>query len=201
MSASIFMSTTIPDSPNKSAARAGHLLGVVLSGGESRRMGCDKGLLQTNGRPWVLRMGDKLAGQHLPVVYSINPTQVSAYSALLPTDSWVVDADEREGPLNGLLTVHRHYPGDDLLLVACDMQDLDAATLSRLIAAYGEGDAGFYAYEVEGVLQPLCAIYTAKALASASSAIAARSPQDLLHRGKLRRLSGAAAAFRNYNTL
>ena len=176
----------------------GGLLGVVLSGGESRRMGRDKGLLQTAGRPWVLRMGDKLARHHLPVIYSINPKQVSTYSAVLPPDAWVVDSDEREGPLNGLLSVHRRYPGDDLLLLACDMQDLDAATLSRLIEAYAEGDAEGYAYEVEGVLQPLCAIYTTKALASASTA---RSPQALLHSGHLLRLPGEPPAFRNYNRL
>ncbi|HLZ88777.1 MAG TPA: NTP transferase domain-containing protein, partial [Puia sp.] len=133
---------------------AGNLLGVVLSGGESRRMGRDKGLLDTGSGAWVLRMGEKLAQQQLPVIYSINKEQFPAYSAILPADRLVVDAGEREGPLNGLFSVHRGFPRHDLLLVACDMQDLDAAALTGIIAAWRIEEADAYAYEVEGVLQP-----------------------------------------------
>src|SRR5258708_161355 len=114
------------------------LLGVVLCGGESRRMGRDKGLLQTDGQPWVLHMGDKLAHHQLPVVFSINKKQVPAYSAWLPAGRFIIDADWGAGPLKGLLSVHRHYPDNDLLTVACDMQDLDAATIGRLIQVWRE---------------------------------------------------------------
>jgi len=98
-------------------------MGVVLCGGESRRMGRDKGLLQTDGQPWVLRMGEKLATNQLPVVYSINKKQVAAYATWLPPGQYVVDSDIGAGPLKGLLSVHRSYPDSDLLPVACDMQD------------------------------------------------------------------------------
>jgi len=178
-----------------------NLLGVVLSGGESRRMGRDKGLLQTGGKPWVLAMGDKLAQQQLSVVYSINPSQVSAYSAILSADALVIDTNESEGPLTGLLTVHRRYPGFDLLLVACDMQDLDSGTLAGLIMAYRAEDADFYVYETDGFLQPFCGIYTSVALARACTDIRGGSLQALLRSGLLRRLAGQAASFHNYNTL
>jgi molybdopterin-guanine dinucleotide biosynthesis protein A len=172
------------------------LLGVVLCGGESRRMGRDKGLLQTAGRPWALRMGDKLAQQRLPVIYSINKTQIAAYSALLPPDSHVIDEGEREGPLAGLLSVHHRFPAAHLLVVACDMQDLDAPAIGNLIAAWRAGGADSYAYEVEGFLQPFCAIYT-----SFSHPGTIASPSALLRSGSLHKLQGEAAAFRNYNTL
>src|SRR5260221_641684 len=96
---------------------------VVLFSGEVRdnNRGRDKGLLETAGRPWVLRIGDKLAQQHLPVVYSINDKQLSAYSAVLPAHQLVIDNGDAEGPLNGLLSVHLAYPDPDLLLLACDM--------------------------------------------------------------------------------
>ena len=180
---------------------AGNLLGVVLSGGESRRMGRDKGLLLTDGRPWVLHMGEKLRLQGLPVVYSINSLQTAAYSAILPAESMVVDTGEREGPLDGLFSVHRQFPRHDLLVVACDMQDLDAETLMGLIAAYHIEEADAYAYEVEGILQPFCAIYTAETLARAYQLMEANSLQQLLHSGIIRRLPGKVEAFRNYNTL
>jgi molybdenum cofactor guanylyltransferase len=174
------------------------LLGVVLSGGESRRMGRDKGLVQTGGKPWVLLMGDKLARHHLSVVYSINKRQLIDYSALLPADRLVIDTDERQGPLNGLFSVHQKYPDRDLLLVACDMQDLDEATIHGLLMAYRAGGADFYVYEAEGFLQPFCGIYTARALTRAGTET---SLQGLLRTGVLRRLQGKPAAFRNYNTL
>lgn len=174
------------------------LLGVVLCGGESRRMGRDKGLLQTDGQPWVLRMGEKLAMNQLPVVYSINRKQVSSYATWLPPGQYVVDSDSGAGPLKGLLSVHQSFPDSDLLPVACDMQDLDSATIGRLIEVWREGGADFYAYEVEGFLQPFCAIYGAQALARGASAASLR---ELLQKGELRRLAGTSPAFRNYNTL
>lgn len=176
----------------------GKLLGVVLCGGESRRMGRDKGLIQTDGRPWVLRMGDKLAFHGLPVVYSINKRQVPAYSAWLSRDRVIIDSDRWAGPLRGILSVHLHYPENDLLAVACDMQDLDPTTIDRVITASRQGNADFYAYEVDGFLQPFCAIYGAAALNHGDGA---KSLRELLNSGVLHRLRGTTAAFRNYNTL
>ena len=173
-------------------------MGVVLCGGESRRMGRDKGLLQTDGQPWVLRMGEKLAKNQLPVVYSINKKQVAAYAAWLPPGLYVVDSGAGAGPLKGLLSVHRAYPDSDLLPVACDMQDLDADTIAGLISAWRKGGSDFYAYEVDGFLQPFCAVYGASALTRGESASSLR---ELLGKGGLCRLPGTTPAFRNYNTL
>lgn len=179
-----------------------NLLGVVLSGGESRRMGRDKGLiLSANGRPWALIMGDKLRNCGLPVVYSINKTQLPAYSVLFPAESLVVDAEEQQGPLNGLFSVHLRFPGLDLLLLACDMQDLDAATLEKLITAWRTEPAAGYAFETEGVLQPFCAIYGAQLLARGNVSMSGNGPQALLRTGTVRRLQGRVGAFRNYNTI
>jgi len=175
-----------------------NLMGVVLCGGESRRMGRDKGLLQTDGQPWVLRMGEKLGKNQLPVVYSINKKQVAGYATWLPAESAVVDSEPGAGPLKGLMSVHRKYPGSDLLPVACDMQDLDIDTIARLISVWRNGGADFYAYEVEGFLQPFCAIYGADALRRGRDAASLRG---LLEKGELRRLPGTTPAFRNYNTL
>jgi molybdopterin-guanine dinucleotide biosynthesis protein A len=64
------------------------------------------------------------------------------------------------GPLNGLLSVHRRFPGRDLFLLACDMQDMDEETIGELVELY-RFDSGFdcYVYEEGGFVQPFCAIY------------------------------------------
>ena len=187
---------------DRSAKVSDNLLGVVLCGGESRRMGRDKGLIQNTHRPWALLMGDKLLAHHLPIVYSINQRQTDSYAALISPDQLIVDAAEWSGPLNGLLSVHRRFPANDLLLLACDMPDLDAATIDRLIDTYASEQADFFLYEEAGVLQPFCGIYTGDALARAADRQQDGSLQRLFRDGLVRRLPVTdPQAFRNYNTL
>jgi molybdopterin-guanine dinucleotide biosynthesis protein A len=190
------------DRSDRCVNRREMLLGVILCGGESRRMGRDKGLIQNARRPWALLMGDKLIDHQLPVVYSINQRQTDTYAAHIPPDQLIVDAAEWAGPLNGLISVHRRFPANDLLLLACDMPDLDAATISGLIDTYAAERADFFLYEEAGVLQPFCGIYTGDALAGAADRQQDGSLQRLFRGGLVRRLPVTEPrAFRNYNTL
>src|SRR5579872_6321749 len=94
------------------------LIGVVLCGGQSSRMGRDKGLIGRDGICWAVRMGRLLALSGLPVVYSIREGQESAYLTVLPDGCLIADAMDIGGPLNGLLSVRQRFPGRDLLLLA-----------------------------------------------------------------------------------
>ncbi len=197
---------------------AAKLLGVVLCGGESRRMGCDKGLLQTDGVPWAIRMGEKLIPWSIPVVYSINTKQLDAYSAILSPEVLITDTLGLPGPLNGLFSIHERNPGRDLLLLACDMQDIDEATIGKLIDLYlagrntpissgsREDGSAFYIYRDDHFLQPFCGIYTAAALEpvhrlARAGGLKDFSLQALLRTGKTCVLDMTDPyAFRNYNT-
>ena len=174
------------------------LVGLVLCGGESRRMGRDKGLMLKDGMPWAQYIGQLLAG-YGRVFYSIHPRQREAYAAVLPADRLVVDSQDIPGPLNGLLSTHVLMPEADVLLVACDMLDLDRATLDRLVAAWQVGGADFFAYGDERLWQPFGCIYTSRGLGKAAGH---SSLQSLLRSGRTQGLPIAdAAAFANYNTL
>jgi len=178
------------------------LIGVVLCGGESRRMGRDKGLIETDGLSWAERMALKLAEVELPVVYSVRVKQEKAYLAALGEATLVVDSVEIGGPLNGLYCVHRQFPGSDLLVLACDMQDMDALTIRELIGEYRKGGAEFYVYYEGGFAQPFCAIYTAQGLARVFDEIGEeRRLRAIIERGVVRRLEvGRTGAFTNYNS-
>lgn len=176
------------------------LIALVLCGGESRRMGRDKGLMLKGGVPWAQHVGRRLSG-YAPVFYSIHPRQWETYAARFREDLLVIDTLDIPGPLNGLLSAHVLMPDADIVLVACDMLDLDKATLDRLVAAWQarDADTDFFAYGDERLWQPFACIYTGRGLRKAAGH---SSLQSLLRSGRTQSLPITdPAAFANYNTL
>jgi len=184
-----------------------NLLGVVLCGGQSKRMGTDKGLMPFNDTIRAKYVTNKLSSIDLPVVFSVNDSQVEKYKLHIPADQLIIDSVNVEGPLKGLLSIHKEFPGKDLLLLACDMLDLDNSTIQQLINIYN-ADPGydFYVYQDEKYAQPFCGIYTSKQLKQVlvkaeEHAITQFSMQKLLDEGKTIRIPiNDHAVFKNYNT-
>jgi molybdenum cofactor guanylyltransferase len=185
-----------------------NLLGVILCGGESKRMGSDKGLLKTGNTIWALSTAAKLTPFGIPVIFSINERQQESYRPYISPDHFVTDSVDVKGPLKGLLSVHKKFPGKDLLLLACDMSDLDAPTIQKIITTYlEESQYDFFVYQDLEFAQPFCGIYTSQGLEK-EYALALRhnlpdfSLQSMLNNGTTRRIKiEHAAAFRNYNSL
>ncbi|WP_214227515.1 molybdenum cofactor guanylyltransferase [Pedobacter sp. B4-66] len=143
------------------------MIGVVLCGGESKRMGSDKGLLTVGSITWAQHAEAKLAELDIPVVISINQTQLPSYNHLYSTEKLITDTVDVKGPLKGLLSVHQYFPDDDLMLLACDMTDMDVDTLQQLKQHYHTNPAfDYYLYECDGFMEPLCAVYPADTLKS-----------------------------------
>ncbi len=185
-----------------------NLLGVVLCGGESKRMGTDKGLIQQGDQTWAQKVAGKMTELGFPVVVSINDKQIEDYGRLFPPDQLVIDSVDINGPLRGLLTVHQQFPHNDILLMACDLIDMDRVTIENLIAvAQAEQEYEFYAYENHGLLEPFCAIYTSNGLKAVSDktvhhALFQNSFQSVLANGKTRKVVlDNPVPFRNYNTM
>lgn len=145
------------------------MLGVVLSGGESRRMGTDKGLLLAENESWVQNAYSKLSSLVAEVVISINPSQLQEYASQFQAGQLLADNAglSVKGPLHGLLSVHLQFPGEDLFVLACDMVAMDNKALEHLLHAYrNHPGKDCYVFKNDNGYQPLAGIYTASLLSN-----------------------------------
>ncbi len=143
------------------------MTGVVLSGGESRRMGTDKGLLIAENKSWVKAAYDKLSTLGLNTVISVNSSQLELYAQQFERKQLVADNDSLHinGPLHGLLSVHLQFPSEDLLVLACDMIAMDNIVLAHLHQTYKDlPGKDCYVFQNDNGAQPLAGIYTASLL-------------------------------------
>lgn len=142
--------------------------GIVLCGGQSLRMGKDKGLLIGSKKiTWAQQAFSLLSKLDIEVALSINKTQYPVYKRVFISHQLVPDSRDLtiKGPLLGILTAHQEFPKDDLIVLACDMIEMTMEILQRLQQAY-EQQPGYdaYIFKTTQIVEPLCAIYTAKGL-------------------------------------
>lgn len=135
------------------------LIGVVLCGGESVRMGRDKGLIRENGVTWARRAANVLNPYMDHIVFSIRPHQRENYTAALPGAELVDDTFTNAGPLCGLISVHQKFPEANLFLLACDMTAVTKEDIAPLVSVKD----GITAYRQNGLFEPLCAYYPSAA--------------------------------------
>jgi molybdopterin-guanine dinucleotide biosynthesis protein A len=105
------------------------LLGGILVGGQSRRMGRDKALLEWQGETFVARIAETL-GSVVPAVFRLGAaTGLPPSVAALPT---LDDLPGVRGPLAGLLAAFAFRPDSAWLVLTCDQPRLTPATLRWL---------------------------------------------------------------------
>ena len=140
----------------------GNLIGVVLAGGASRRMGRDKALVDVADRPMIDWVIDALAVVTNEVIVAGDPRAPWDERIRFIEDT----GDTRRGPLAGVVAVMERTDPDDLLLVVgVDQPWVRSATL-RAIA---ERFTGLPVVPVpDGVRQTTCAAYPANHLRAAT---------------------------------
>ncbi len=114
------------------------MLGVILCGGQSSRMGSDKGLLKPGATTWAQTATNKMAALNIPVKISINSDQYKDYEALFPATDLIIDHATLllKGPLLGVLSSHLAFPKEDLFILACDMPLMEISLLYTLYRSY-----------------------------------------------------------------
>ena len=106
------------------------LCGLVLAGGDSSRMGSDKGLIHYHGLP-----------QREYVYHLLKPLTVKTFISARPGHITHSDMEILEdhypdlGPFGAVLTAFEYAPASAWLVVACDFPLLDSKALSELIDA------------------------------------------------------------------
>lgn len=143
------------------------MLGIILCGGQSSRMGSDKGLLKLEAKTWAQTAVDKIQALNIPVKISVNKQQYTDYAEVFSSNALINDdvSLEVKGPLLGLLSCHLAFPEEDLFILACDMPLMERSELESLYKHYKENPgADAYIFTNDGEAEPLCGIYTSKGL-------------------------------------
>jgi molybdopterin-guanine dinucleotide biosynthesis protein A len=129
-------------------------VGLVLAGGESRRLGSDKARLEGAALP--LAAVERLAAVCAEVAVA------DRGRGLVPGRLSLADGVGR-GPAAGILGGAAQYPGRALLVLACDLPRVPAGLLAELARSEA---IDWVVPRWEGGLEPLCAFYGPAALAA-----------------------------------
>ena len=136
------------------------IAGFILAGGESSRMGVDKGLLEIAGVPMIARAArlvESVVGS--PVVVVGTPEKYRGLGLPAIADDW-----PGCGPLGGIATALRASDAEWNLIVACDLPYLTREWLEYLLQrARDSAEEAVVARNLTPAnrrgAEPLCAMY------------------------------------------
>ncbi len=111
------------------------VLGCILIGGQSSRMGHPKHMIQKSGRTWIERtveILDQLTSRVIVAGTGALPESVRDYDRL-------VDVPNVRGPMAGILAALRWAPHASWLVTACDLPLLSLPALEWLLSTRAPG--------------------------------------------------------------
>jgi len=142
---------------------------VVLAGGQGRRLGRDKALVELwPGLPLLARVV-QVARQLCPQVVVVTDVPGRYAGLSLPVE-WAVDALPGRGPLAGLVAGLERSAHPYALLLACDLPFLSLPLLAYMLSLPGDYQALVPRWR--GRWQPLHAIYARSCLGPARELLA-----------------------------
>jgi len=146
--------------------------GFVLTGGESRRMGRNKALLEIGGRPMALRMVELMRPLVAEVALVGAPERYGHLGVPV-----LADCEAGCGPLAGIVTALRATRVDWNLILACDLPFLEASFLEMLLSEASAGERDCAVPQPPDGWQPLCAVYHRRCLPAFERVLASDYPK------------------------
>jgi molybdenum cofactor guanylyltransferase len=137
-------------------------VGVILAGGDGRRLGGDKAMVELDGRPLIAYPLDAL-GEVCDDLAVVAKRDTVLPSLAGRAQVWI-EPDEPRHPLCGLVHALQLARGRPVLAVALDLPLIDPGTLTDILAV-DPGEEAAVVPLAHGRLQPLCALYLPRALA------------------------------------
>ncbi|MFM2182245.1 MAG: hypothetical protein RJB61_539 [Actinomycetota bacterium] len=175
----------------------GDVVGAVLCGGASRRMGNPKPGVRWCGTPMASLVAGALTSGGCVDVVAVggDPSVVEPLGLRL-----VADELPGEGPLPAVAVALRHARGAPVFVVSCDVPQLTPTTVGRLLA--GAGRAHAVTVATTDRIEPLCAVWHPTALPIVAGVVAAggRSIRDVIRRLDACLVAVPPADLRNVNT-
>lgn len=140
------------------------ILGLVLAGGASRRLGQDKASLSFHGEltqlDYALTLLDSFCSK---IAISCREDQRIVRKNSFEAQ-FVADVDGVKGPMSGIIAGLRAAQGWPVLVLACDMPLVDASFVLRLLSQRDAEKQASCFTGLDGRPEPLLAVYEASSL-------------------------------------
>ncbi|MEM2996803.1 MAG: molybdenum cofactor guanylyltransferase [Candidatus Bathyarchaeia archaeon] len=147
---------------------------VILAGGQGRRMGRDKALLELCGKPLLLHVVENvLRLQPEKIVVAVERGSINRYYSILPSCvNLSEDLIEGKGPLVGMISGMRSINSMYTLVLPCDTPFIKPSVLRFLHQKASLGVDAVIPRWPNGYIEPLQAFYrTSSALKAAEEAL------------------------------
>ena len=169
---------------------------IILSGGQSKRMGRDKGLLPIGGVPMIGKIAEQLSGNFHEVLVS---GDLQKYD--FPHTRTIPDLEADRGPLMGLLSTLRVSESEVNWVTTCDMPEPNMGFVRKMIRHMEDCDA-VVPVDSDGWKQPLIGLYRKNVAEAIERQIADNkwSIRDLIHHLNVRYIPLSSGWYRNLNT-
>lgn len=132
---------------------------VILAGGQSRRMGTNKALLELGGETFMSRIIKQLGGFREVLLSVDNPDGFRTLGLPL-----VKDIYPNSGPIGGIYSALTACQSDYLLVISCDLPFFDAQVADYMCSYIADEYDAYPAVTRDGRIHPLCCIYAKTAL-------------------------------------
>lgn len=134
---------------------------VILSGGQSKRMGQEKGLMPFCGKRLIEFVLEAIVQVSDDVIISVAPGKSVVYEKALGHGFRLVeDKAKGLGPIEGLISAFEVVRSESVLVSPCDTPFLNTSVCDLLISRSSGKDGAVP--RIRGFLEPLHAVYAKK---------------------------------------